>query len=81
MKIYVIDEYILEGDYHNTLGIFTELQLAQTVQPTQGIELMIIKEMLLLDSQFLPSGFSCMKEKTEDDDVWSEWVEMNDKAY
>ena len=81
MKIYVIDEHVIDDDYHDTSGIFTDLQLAQTVEPMQAIDLMIIKEMVLLDNQFVPTGYSCCREKCEDSKTWSEWIEVNNKAY
>lgn len=74
MKIYIVDGHVLEDDYTHTSGIFIDLQFAQTVDPSEGIDLMIIKEMLLLDSQFCSTQLSYVRELSKDSGEWSEWV-------
>jgi len=81
MKIYVIHEYMFEDDeFYNMGGIFTELELAKSVQQASYIEMVIIREMVLLDNQFVCTGFSHMKEIQineyyNDIRTWSDWVE------
>lgn len=76
MKLYIVDEHTIEEDYHHTLGFFTDLILAQSIVPSMGIELVLIKEMSLIDSEFLPTGYTYVKELEIDGqcEFWSAWV-------
>lgn len=79
MKIYEVNEYEIENDFHIVSGLFTELSLAQSVNPLKNIELIIIKEMSLLDGQFLLTGYTYSKEREDDDkgnQSWSDWTEV-----
>ena len=76
--IYVVHEIKLEDDDHYVMtGIFTELELAKSVEQEAHIEKVIIKEMISLDGQFVPTGFSHLKEREFDGETiqWSSWIE------
>jgi len=82
MKIYEVNEHTIEDDYHTVTGIFSELSLAQSVQPLKSIEIVFINEMSLHDGQFFPAGYTYYKEielDKEGNQVWSRWVERYNK--
>lgn len=84
LKIYEVNEYSIEDDYHTVTGIFSELSLAQSVKPLKSIELVIINEMSLHDGQFFPTGYTYAKQLEfydEGNQVWSSWLEVYNKPF
>ena len=79
IKIYEVNEYKIEDDFHIVTGLFTELSLAQSVKPLKNIELIVIKEMSLHDGQFFLTGYTYSKEREADEygnQSWSDWKEV-----
>lgn len=82
MKIYEVNEYTIEDDYHSVTGIFSELSLAQSVKPLDWIEMVIIIEKSLHDGQFFPTGYTYAKQIEFNEagiEVWSRWLEVYNK--
>lgn len=75
MKIYVVNEYIIEKDFRLNTGYFTDVELAKSVHPSNGIDFVTINEMSLLDGQFLPTGKAMSRELEEG--IWTEWIEIH----
>lgn len=82
MKIYEVSEHTIEDNIHEITGIFSELALAQSLNPMNGTELVIIKELSLHDGQFFPTGSTYAKQieiVEKGNAVWSEWLEIYNK--